>query len=51
MPFALFTLWFFVALFAWVGRRRSTIVLFVITLVLSCIWFQHHLTDTLHINL
>jgi hypothetical protein len=36
---------------AWLNHRRMAFYLLLITLVLASIWFSHHVTSHLHINL
>ncbi len=35
----------------WNGKRKPSIFLFLITIALTAMWFKHHATDTLNINL
>jgi len=51
MMVAIFSLWFITTLFAWCGFRRVAITLFAIALIISSIWFHHHVTTALHIDL
>lgn len=51
MMASLFSLWFLVTVAAWTGFRRTSITLFVITLLLACIVFNHHLTSSINIQL
>lgn len=51
MMASIFFLWFIVALFAWFGFRRVSMILFVITLVVASVWFNHHVTTPLKIDL
>ncbi len=51
MMAVLFLLYVITMVLAWYGRKRESIYLFVITLVLSALWFWHHISDPLNINL
>ncbi|MEQ9617870.1 MAG: DUF5993 family protein [Deltaproteobacteria bacterium] len=51
MMAALFLLFVVTMLLAWYGKRRASIYLFFITLVLCALWFRHHITEHLNINL
>ncbi|MDF1796061.1 MAG: DUF5993 family protein [Coxiellaceae bacterium] len=37
--------------FAWCGQRRIALWVFFISLILSSVWFAHHLNTHLHLNL
>ncbi len=51
MMAVLFLLYVITMVLAWYGRRRESISLFLITLILCVLWFRHYITDTLNINL
>ncbi len=51
MMAGLFLLFLIIMLMAWFGMRSIAIYLFVITLVLCTVWFLHHATSNLNINL
>ena len=36
---------------AWIGYRRTSFWLFIITLILAVIFFGHHITDHLNLQL
>lgn len=38
-------------IWAWIGARRPAIYSFAVTLLLAVIWFVHHLTTHLNIQL
>ncbi|MFN7096780.1 MAG: DUF5993 family protein [Gammaproteobacteria bacterium] len=38
-------------LFAWVGYRKPAFISFGLSLLLGGIWFAHHITSALNINL
>ncbi len=37
--------------FAWLGKRKTAIFFYIVTLVLSTAVFLHHMTSTLNIQL
>lgn len=47
----LFALLLITLCLAWYGKRRWAMSLFALTLILSTIWFGHHLTTHLNIQL
>jgi hypothetical protein len=51
MMAALFLLYVITMVLAWYGKGRESIYLFMITLILCVLWFRHHITDPLNINL
>jgi hypothetical protein len=46
-----FLLYSFAIGLAWKGERRWATLVIGVTLVLSAVWFKHHVTDTLTIGL
>jgi len=51
MMAGLFLLFVTVMMLAWYGKRQASIVLIVITLILCTLWFWHHVSQPLNINL
>lgn len=51
MMAALFLLFVITMVLAWYGRRKESIYLFLITLILCVLLFGHHMSVTLNINL
>jgi len=51
MMTALFLLFSIAMLLAYGGKRHASVVLFLISLGLCLIWFRHHITDPLSIQL
>lgn len=51
MMVALFLLLAVCVLLAWFRLRKLAIYLFIITLILSVIWFGHHMTSSIDIHL
>lgn len=51
MMLSIFLIYSLVTLAAWFGFRRAAIFLFIINLILSVIWFQHHVTESIHMQL
>lgn len=46
-----FTLLLIATLYAWRGHRKASIYIFSINFVLSTLWFLHHMTSKLTIQL
>ena len=40
-----------IVLVSWAGYRRTAIVLFFIVIILGALWFNHHVTEALNIDL
>ena len=51
MMAGLFLLFVITMTLAWYGKRHVSIALFVITLILCALWFWHHVSQPLNINL
>ncbi|MFT4593195.1 MAG: Na+/melibiose symporter-like transporter [Phycisphaerales bacterium] len=51
MMMFLFLLFAITMLLAWFGKKKTSVVTFIVTIVLCAFWFKHHATDTLHIYL
>jgi len=50
MMVLLFLLFAVVMVLAWKGKRKPAIALFLINLILCCLWFKHHVTDPLNLD-
>ncbi len=51
MLIAIFSILLIAVLTAWAGYRKPAIYLFSITFLTAIVWFHHHLTSTLTIQL
>lgn len=51
MMVLLFFLFALTMLLAWFGKRKAAITLFLINLALCALWFKHHASDHINIEL
>lgn len=51
MMASIFLLAFVSIYLAYTGKRKSSFILFLITIALSMLWFKYHITDHLNIDL
>jgi len=51
MMAGLFLLFLITMVIAWYGKKRASIAVFFVTLLLCALWFVHHISDPININL